>query len=133
MGLVLVTMLFQTATTTFDLPPNLLSALCYVESSHNTTAVHHDDGKGASLGICQIKFPTAQLMGFKGTKKDLMLPANNIYYAGKYLKKQLSRYNGDVRKAVAAYNAGTYKENKQGININKLYVSRVFLAWLKNK
>jgi soluble lytic murein transglycosylase-like protein len=127
----MLSLMFTEVTKTNDLPDNLLSALCYVESAHKPNAVHKDDGGGNSLGICQIKLDTAKTMGFKGTEKDLMVPKTNIKYAGKYLKKQLLRYKHDVRKAVAAYNAGSYRENKKKQCINSSYVRKVFYAWVQ--
>ena len=48
-------MLFLSASNAYNLPTGLLSALCFVESGHKAQAVHHDDGNGDSLGVCQIK------------------------------------------------------------------------------
>lgn len=127
-----IAMVFVTATQTFKLPEHLLSALCYVESTHNIHAVHKDDGSSSSLGLCQIKLTTARLLGFKGTEAKLMKPAINAYYAAKYLKKQLVRYDGDTLKAVAAYNSGSYKERNNS-PINKQYVTKVFRAWLEKR
>lgn len=93
----------------FNLPPNLLESICYIESHHNPAAIHHDDGNGDSLGICQIKLNTSRMMGFKGTVKQLMIPEVNIYYAAAYLKHQIDRYHGDVKKSLVAYNMGSAK------------------------
>lgn len=107
----------------FNLPPNLLSSLCYIESKHDITAVHHDDGTTDSLGVCQIKLQTAKELGFKSTAKDLMDPKTNIYYAGKYLNHQLHRYN-DTRRAVIAYNMGSAK----ALTSSK-YQRKVYTYW----
>lgn len=125
--------IFSFVSADFNLPPGMLRALCYVESAHNVNAVHNDDGTSDSLGVCQIKLETAKLLGFKGTKKDLMVPGTNVYYAGKYLHKQLKRYKNNNIKAIAAYNAGTYKKTDSGIVKNKHYVNKVLAAWANNK
>lgn len=122
-------MIFLSVTGTFSLPPGILSAVCWVESSHRINVVHKDDGKGSSLGTCQIKLPTARMLGFKGTEKELMIPKTNVYYGGRYLVRQLNRYEGDIVKAVAAYNSGTYRQTSNGQAKNQVYVSRVFKAW----
>jgi soluble lytic murein transglycosylase-like protein len=122
-------LLFSATTSTFQLPPGLLSALCWVESNHNPKAIHKDDGSGNSVGICEIKLETAKLLGFKGTEQGLMDPKVNIYYAGKYLAKQIDRYNGDAIKGIAAYNAGTYRVNAKGLIMNRRYVAKVTKAW----
>lgn len=103
-----ITYLFLTVSTQFNLPNNLLSSLCYVESKHEINAIHLDDGGSKSLGICQVKYNTAKWLGFKGTESELMLPENNIYYAAKYLAYQQKRYSC-INKAIIAYNKGNAK------------------------
>lgn len=121
--------LFASASSTFSLPPGLLSSVCYVESGHRADAFTADDKGSPSHGVCQIKMGTAQLMGFKGTAAQLQRPAINVKYAAKYLSHQLHRYGGDVTKALAAYNAGTCRINSQGLVMNRKYVQKVMLAW----
>ena len=99
--------IFATATAMHGLPPNLLEALCYEESKHNTEAISFNDGKGHSYGICQIKLSTARQMGFKGPIYKLLEPQTNIFYAAKYLSRQMTRYNGNIQKATSAYNRGS--------------------------
>lgn len=111
--------MFYIASLTYSLPPYLLQSICKVETNHDIAAVNHHDGGSASLGICQVKADTAKLVGFKGSKMELMNPYTNIDTAAKYLKKQLLRYNGNINKAVSAYNAGRYKKS------NNHYVKKV--------
>lgn len=101
-------LLFVSVTMQFNLPPGLLSTVCYVESNHNTAAFHESDGVGNSVGICQIKHSTAKWLGFKGTEQELFEPYNNIYYSGKFLSYQINRYN-NVAKGIIAYNVGNAK------------------------
>lgn len=100
-------LLFTAAAEKYNLPPGMLEAVCYVESTYKTDAIHHDDGHGNSLGVCQIKLATARLVGFKGTEEELMRPALNIEYSAKYLKHQLNRYANDLHRALVAYNRGS--------------------------
>ncbi len=120
--------IFLSISTYYSLPPNLLSSICYIESTHNIKAIHHDDGSGDSLGVCQIKLSTAQDLGFKGTAEQLMVPATNIKYAGKYLKSQIKRYDGNVKKAVIAYNLG-----HAGQLTYTKYQDKVYKYWRINK
>jgi soluble lytic murein transglycosylase-like protein len=124
MSNLILVLLFNAATNTFDLPPNLLSSLCYVESTHNVNAIHHDDGGSDSLGVCQIKYETAQWLGFEGSEKELMEPAVNVYYAAKFLAKQKSRYHGNIAKAIIAYNRG----NAKGLT-STAYSVKVIKQW----
>ncbi len=126
-------LLFASTSLALSLPPGLLSAVCYVESKHRVGAIHHDDGNGDSLGVCQIKLNTARLLGFKGTQDELMDPKTNIKYAGLYLQRQLNRYEANSPKAVSAYNAGKFKQGKDRFAINQAYVDRVFGAWAEER
>jgi soluble lytic murein transglycosylase-like protein len=121
------------AASTFQIPAGLLSAISYVESRHNPKAIHRHDGDGDSLGAFQIKFKTAKSLGFKGNEKHLQLPLTNAYWAALYLDHQRKRYGGDLRKAVAAYNAGSLKMNDKKQIRNIIYVTKVFSAWAEGK
>ncbi len=116
--------LFLSTTIQLHLPPNLLKALCYVETKHTITAIHIRDGNSDSLGICQIKLETAKSLGYKGTATQLMEPKTNIYYAGLYLKHQLERYKGNTTKAVIAYNQG-----HAGALTSSKYQIKVYKQW----
>lgn len=121
------------------LPPGLLSAVCYVESKHNTRYyLNKNDGRGInpghSLGECQVKRATARMLGYRGSEERLKSDVKvNTYYAAKYLKHQLDRYGGDIPKAIAAYNAGTHRVNKKGLTRNRKYVTKVMKAWSEGK
>jgi soluble lytic murein transglycosylase-like protein len=126
-------LLFIQTTTTLNLPTGVLGALCYVESNHNVRAMHLNDGGADSVGVCQIKLGTARLLGFKGSARELKIPIVNVYYAGKYLRSQLDRYNGDLRKGISAYNAGTHRVNEYGQTKNRKYVAKVLQAWAEER
>lgn len=133
MTLQMIALAFMTVTQTHELPAGLISAVCWVESHHNMKAYVKVDGNSPSIGPCQLKFTSAQLAGFRGTPTDLAVPTTNIYWSGAYLRKQIIRYDGDIVKAVAAYNAGSHRENAQGLTINRKYVTKVFAAWAEGR
>ncbi len=122
--------IFLVAANTADLPQGLLDALCWVESRHSVSAYKPHDGGRASLGVCQVQERTAREMGYTGTLEALQSdPEVNAFYAAKYLRYQLDTYDGDVVKAVAAYNLGHYEESAPGIPVNASYVVKVLKAW----
>lgn len=109
-----------------NLPPNLLKAICYVETGHNLKLRYKFDVYSNSYGICQVKIGAARQMGFTHPEKLLAQPDVNARIAAKYLQYQLKRYNGDVKKAITAYNRGSFKPN---YNLNNKYVAKVYQAW----
>jgi soluble lytic murein transglycosylase-like protein len=81
-----------------NLRPELLEAVVQVESGYNPDAV---SSKGAS-GLMQLMPATAHALGVS----DPFDPEQNLMGGAKYLRQQLDRFNGDEKKALAAYNAG---------------------------
>lgn len=118
-----LSMLFFTVSIKFNLPLGLIDSICYVESRYDVAAIHHHDGKGDSIGICQIKLNTAKELGFKGGVKQLLNPETNIYYAAAYLKHQIVRYHS-ITKGVIAYNMGHAK-----YLTHTKYQVKVFKRW----
>lgn len=78
--------------------PELVRAVIRAESNGNPQAV---SSKGA-LGLMQLMPGTALELGVK----DAFSPQENMEAGVRYLQSLLQRYNGDLDKALAAYNAG---------------------------
>lgn len=114
--------LFKQAASQEGISAPLLSALCWVESSHRSV-IRILDGSSPSIGVCQVKLRTARSVGFTGTAKELLKPEINIFIAAKYLHYQLERYNQNWKMAVTAYNRGKFKGR-----LNNHYVIQVLLA-----
>lgn len=127
MSATILAIMFTATSIQFELPRNLLTSLCYVESNHNPKAIHKDDGNSNSVGVCQVKLSTARSLGFKGTEKQLLDPETNIYYSAKYLKYQLLRYKNNSTNAIIAYNRG----NAKGLTRTK-YSDKVIQRWRIN-
>ena len=81
----------------YDLSPALIEALVWQESRWRAQAVSPVGARGL-----------AQLM--PGTARDLGVnpddPFANLEGGARYLREQLDRFDGDVERALAAYNAG---------------------------
>src|SRR5687767_13374075 len=77
---------------------SLLKAVASAESGLDAHAV---SGAGAK-GVMQLMDGTARELGVT----NVFDPAQNIAAGAKYLMQMLSRYGGDVTRALAAYNAG---------------------------
>lgn len=86
--------------------PSLLSALVEVESARRSDAV---SPKGAR-GLGQLMPATARRFGVD----DPHDPEANLQGSAQYLRWLLERYGGDVRLALAAYNAGEGAVDKYG-------------------
>lgn len=94
-----------------DLPPGLLRAVIEKESNWEhwkSKGVLNTSKKGA-VGLGQLMPDTAA-----GEGVDPSDPYANIRGAASYLAKQLERFNGDVPKALAAYNAGPERVAEYG-------------------
>lgn len=122
------------AAKTAGVNPSLLLAICMHETGLKNVN-NYNDGGSHSHGVCQVKVGTAKHMGkvFKIKKlqevsgDDLGDTTTNALAAAFYLKYQFKRYDGDTCKAVAAYNAGSFKESSvyPGTPFNWKYVKKV--------
>jgi len=83
----------------YKIDPALIKAIIMAESGYNTKAV---SDKGAK-GLMQLMPKTARSLGVE----DIFNPHQNIAGGVQYFKKLVLRFNGDVRLALAAYNAGS--------------------------
>ena len=91
----------------YGLSPQLLAALVWQESRWRADAV---SPKGAR-GLAQLMPATAKYLGV-----DPDDPYANLEGGARYLREQLDRFDGDLEKALAAYNAGPGRvERAQGV------------------
>ena len=109
-----------------ELPPAIVHAVAKAESAYRQDAVSR---KGA-IGIMQL---------MPGTAKELQADPHdaqqNAEAGAQYLRDLLVKYNGDVAKALAAYNAGPRAVDQYG-NVppyaeTKSYVKRVIENYKK--
>lgn len=97
---------FQKAADTYGLPVNLLKAVGKAESGFRSDAV----SKSGAVGVMQLMPATARGLGVA----DPYNAEQNIMGGAKFLKNLLTRYEGDVELALAAYNAGPGNVDKYG-------------------
>ena len=82
----------------YQIDPALIKAIIMAESGYNTRAI----SKRGAKGLMQLMPVTAQSLGVE----DIFNPHQNITGGVQYFKQMVNRFNGDVKLALAAYNAG---------------------------
>ena len=104
----------------FDLSPSLLEALVWQESRWRANAVSH----AGARGLAQLMPGTADYLGVNPND-----PMQNLEGGARYLREQLDRFDGDLEKALAAYNAGPGRVIRAGgipnIRETKQYVAAI--------
>ena len=104
----------------FDLSPSLLEALVWQESRWQENAV----SPVGAQGLAQLMPGTARYLGV-----DSRDPFQNLEGGARYLREQLDRFDGDLEKALAAYNAGPGRVERAGgipnIRETKQYVAAI--------
>jgi soluble lytic murein transglycosylase-like protein len=87
----------QHAAARYSVSPALVDAIAHVESRYRSDAV----SRAGAQGVMQLMPGTARDLGV-----DARDPAANIRGGTAYLRQLLDRFDGDVVRTVAAYNAG---------------------------
>ena len=82
----------------YRLEPALVKAVIRAESNFEPKVVSH----AGAIGLMQLMPQTARAMGVRDPRE----PRENILGGSRYLRRMIDRYDGDLRLALAAYNAG---------------------------
>jgi len=103
----------------YRLDPDLVNSVIQAESGFNARAV---SPKGAQ-GLMQLMPGTATLLGVP----DVFDPKANVEGGTKYLRELLERYNFDLVRALAAYNAVPQRVEQFG-GVPPFYETRAYVA-----
>jgi len=121
--------LVNTASARYHLDPDLVNSVIRAESGFNVRAV---SPKGAQ-GLMQLMPQTASNLGVQ----NAFDPKANVEGGTRYLRELLERYDFDLIKALAAYNAGPQRVEQYGgvppYYETKAYVARVVRDFNKKK
>lgn len=98
--------IFTEASERYNVPKDLIKAIAKTESDFNPNAT---SGSGAQ-GLMQLMPATARELGVT----DAYDPYQNVMGGTKYISQLLNKYDGDVKLALAAYNAGSGNVAKYG-------------------
>jgi hypothetical protein len=111
----------NSASAAYHLDPDLVNSVIHAESGFNSHAV---SPKGAR-GLMQLMPGTANQLGVN----NAFDPQSNVRGGSRYLRELLERYNFDLVKALAAYNAGPERvEQYRGVppfRETRAYVARI--------
>ena len=112
-----------------EIDPALVKAIIMAESGYNPNAISQRGAKG----LMQLMPSTAEALGVE----DVFNPEQNISGGVRYFKKLVNRFDGDIKLALAAYNAGSNKvRHYQGIPPYKSthhYIEKVFKYYKQYK
>jgi soluble lytic murein transglycosylase-like protein len=109
----------NTASSRYHLDPDLVNSVIHAESGFNTRAVSR---KGAQ-GLMQLMPETSSKLGVK----NAFDPDANVDGGARYLRELLERYNFDLIKALAAYNAGPMRV-EQYAGVPPYYETQAYVA-----
>jgi len=90
-----------------SLAPELIRSVVAVESDFQPQAVSH----AGAQGLMQLMPATAAELGVQ----DSFNPQQNLLGGSRYLKQLLVKYDGDLDKALAAYNWGQGNVDRKGL------------------
>lgn len=119
----------------YNIEPAMIKGIIKAESNWDVNASRYEAHKGdASWGLMQLLLATARgVLGISGlTTTQLIQPRVNIEAGTKLMAQNWDKF-GNLRDAVAAYNAGTPRLGKDGKYVNAAYVDKVMKNYERYK
>ena len=118
--------IFVDAAMKYNLPVDFLKAVARAESNFRPGAV----SPAGAQGIMQLMPGTARHLGVT----DPFDPRQSIFGGARYLRENIDRFDGDIKLALAAYNAGWPTVKRHGgippFRETQNYVARI-MNWLE--
>jgi soluble lytic murein transglycosylase-like protein len=114
---------FVAAARATKLPLGLLAGIAHVESRFSVRA----ESSAGAIGVMQLMPSTADSLHI-----DAFEPSANVLGGARFLRLLLSRYGGELKRALAAYNAGPTAIGDAGGEPSaetRAYISDVEQAW----
>ncbi len=107
-----------------NVPEALVHRVIVRESKYHASLV----GRGGTIGLMQIKLPTARGLGYTGDAAGLRDPDTNLNWGVKYLAGAYRAANGDHNRAVSYYASGYYYAAKRQRQDKPLQVAPVLAS-----
>jgi soluble lytic murein transglycosylase-like protein len=105
----------------YQLDPALLRAVIQVESNFRQDAI----SRRGAVGLMQLMPPTAATLEVA----NIHDPLQNIQGGAKQLRHLLNLYHGNLRLALAAYNAGVHQVKYDVPKETKVYIQKVLASY----
>ena len=107
-----------------NVPEALVHRVIVRESKYHANLV----GRGGTIGLMQIKLPTARGLGYTGDAAGLRDPDTNLAWGIKYLAGAYRAANGDHGRAMRYYASGYYYAAKRQRQEKPLQIAPVLAS-----
>jgi soluble lytic murein transglycosylase-like protein len=130
--------LVQSKAEQYSVEPALILAHIKQESAFDPKAYREEPAiNDASTGLMQLLLGTAKMLDSNATEDLLYDPEYNVDLGTRLIAKNLTRYDGNLQDAIAAYNAGSARKNSDGLYSNskgipnvQSYVNKVYANYI---